>query len=57
MPNFIILDDGKIGKKQDGLVERPKVPISDLTPEQVEEYINGWAEEFRAYWQIKRSQT
>lgn len=55
MPNFIILDDGKVGLKQDGIVEKPKISVGDLTPEQIEEYIVMWSEEFRAHCQIKRS--
>jgi hypothetical protein len=36
--NFITVDTGIVGKKEDGFVELPKIPVGSLTEEQAQEY-------------------
>lgn len=43
VPNFILIEDNKIGTRQEGFKESPKVSLGDLTEEQ----IDGVAESFR----------
>ncbi|WP_375568717.1 hypothetical protein ABWH92_12185 [Ahrensia marina] len=41
-PNFILVDDMQKRKRQDGIVESPKVPVSMLTDEQKDQLAAEW---------------
>lgn len=45
VPNYIIIDNGAIGRKQDRFIESPKVSVGDLPDETIEEICKEWREQ------------
>ena len=41
-PNFIFLDTGEVGRRQDGFRERPKIAVAALTAEQKDSLAADW---------------
>ena len=55
MPNFYRIDDGKVGKKQDGLIPKNCYPIESLTEDEAEEYGQMMKDEFLKHWNKKNN--
>ena len=53
MPNFLRIDTGPV-RRESGISEKPTLPVADMTDEQVEEFINEWAEAFRQHVKTRR---
>ncbi len=47
IPNFILISSDRLYSKTDGPPDEMKIPIDELTSEQVEAIIQAWATEFR----------
>jgi len=53
MPNFITVDMGIVGKREDGFVEKPKIPISQLTRQEAEEYGELMKQAFIEHYEMR----
>ena len=42
VPNFIFIDMGQVGKRQDGYREKPKVSLAELSEEQIDQVAENY---------------
>lgn len=47
-PNYIILDDGHVGSRGDGMKERPTIAVSQLSKEQKDALAKAWRDDLDA---------
>ena len=57
MPNYISIDTGEIGKRQDGFVGHKQITVSFLTEKEAEEYGELMKQRFIRHWKNKITPT
>ena len=53
--NYLIVDNGIFGQKQDGFKEAEKIDIGELTEDQFEDFLQTMEANYRVHWNRRRS--
>jgi len=54
-PNYIIIDNGIFGQRQDGFKENEKIDLGEFTEDQLDELIKTVEASYRVHWNKRKS--